>query len=1151
MATAHPRTANRNVRLTTLRTGLEVRGKWACSVLFVVLVCCLTSAFAQQASSVFYKFDVVAQTGQTTSAGTFSGFGNGPSVSEMGMVGFMGQVGTAGNSVFMGNGSATPIWVTTGFLSSSRIFGDSAQINRTNQILANDEVSGSPPAYFDRIWDGNNPGNFTLVAEGCGSCQFPSVLSNGTLNNLNQAAIIGFDQSFNTLLLTPNGGSFNQVTINGVPLRPMMDDLGEIVVYDSTKSQISFYSNNLATVTDIADSTEFTALGQSPGISRNGSVIAFYGNINAAGATHWNTTAGPGVFVSVNLGGGAQKILRIAGNQTLPELGYDTAGNKITFSSTGFNPNQRVGVADLDLGVPGITNDSFIVSFIGTPTAASRDNPDYPGHPLLFSSQQGFWTTRVDVENQLQSPNAIVFHARGAIRVAQIGDLVQGLTINQISVFDSIALAGADDAGTLRTMRRGDHYVSFWVADASNNQMILRGAHLDSDQDGLLDHWETNGIDMTGSGVPDLNLPLMGANPNTRDVFLEIDWLADQTDHVHTPAPGVVSAFINFGTGSFFTSNFANAPALSGNMYGARLDGSAPDDIPASINVHIDGGPGTDALGNPLSIGMGTGNLLGGDQIGMPGHPRQNIDVVYFGVPCPPSALFINTTGKCSAAIPGLTTRSFSGIKDAFFGTADKRAREFAFHYAVFADSHSAILDSSNNPFVSKVIQPISNNSLTSATALPPFPPGESDFSGQVLKITGGTGAGQVRTITGDAGNTIQISPNWSTNPDTTSSFVLLDGSSGQAEVYIANAPDANSLPGNDVVLSMRGFGIGAHHLLATPCEQWRTLTHEFGHNLGLRHCGTDANSQNCINTPLTYMSVMSYAWQLQCTPQQGPGYSIAGDPTFNDVANLNHVFYDVNIAMGNTFELGGLGWSTLDHQREPDLQNYNALNGPIDLFPPAVTITSPAPLTVVSQGNNLTVTFNSQDNVGVVSAAASFDVAGTGQPQQVVATNTGGNTYQAVFNSISGPNAYRTVQASAVDPSGNVGFSQVPVQVGSGTSGAPVLSGHTLDQGKPSNGVMYVDLQLTNTGVSDADNIEITAISFATLGGSGTVTLNSESPKLPISMNSLLVGASKKIRLYFNVPSTVTSFSVTENGTFKNAANAGFTFSISETDTP
>ena len=65
-----------------------------------------------------------------------------------------------------------------------------------------------------------------------------------------------------------------------------------------------------------------------------------------------------------------------------------------------------------------------------------------------------------------------------------------------------------------RTERQGEHRVTFWASiDGGAGQMIVAGDHLDSDQDGLLDHWETQGIDLEGTGVIDLDLPAMGANP--------------------------------------------------------------------------------------------------------------------------------------------------------------------------------------------------------------------------------------------------------------------------------------------------------------------------------------------------------------------------------------------------------------------------------------------------------------------------------------------------------------------------------------------------------------------------------------------------------------------------------------------------------------
>lgn len=45
----------------------------------------------------------------------------------------------------------------------------------------------------------------------------------------------------------------------------------------------------------------------------------------------------------------------------------------------------------------------------------------------------------------------------------------------------------------------------------------------DRDGDGLLDDWEENGIDFDGVAPPDIDLPAMGADPDVKDIFVEID----------------------------------------------------------------------------------------------------------------------------------------------------------------------------------------------------------------------------------------------------------------------------------------------------------------------------------------------------------------------------------------------------------------------------------------------------------------------------------------------------------------------------------------------------------------------------------------------------------------------------------------------------
>jgi hypothetical protein len=75
---------------------------------------------------------------------------------------------------------------------------------------------------------------------------------------------------------------------------------------------------------------------------------------------------------------------------------------------------------------------------------------------------------------------------------------------------------------------------------------------MDTDGDGLLDVWETQGMHLNpgdathaatfgtcannfNDGMPCVNLPAMGANPFFRDIFVEIDWEHGTDGHLHIP----------------------------------------------------------------------------------------------------------------------------------------------------------------------------------------------------------------------------------------------------------------------------------------------------------------------------------------------------------------------------------------------------------------------------------------------------------------------------------------------------------------------------------------------------------------------------------------------------------------------------------------
>ncbi|MCH7534730.1 MAG: hypothetical protein IH948_03120, partial [Bacteroidetes bacterium] len=66
----------------------------------------------------------------------------------------------------------------------------------------------------------------------------------------------------------------------------------------------------------------------------------------------------------------------------------------------------------------------------------------------------------------------------------------------------------------------------------------------DSDSDGLSDDEETNGIDINNDGFIDLNLQALGADPQHKDIFVEVDFMSGQQPDFNALL-NVISAFQN------------------------------------------------------------------------------------------------------------------------------------------------------------------------------------------------------------------------------------------------------------------------------------------------------------------------------------------------------------------------------------------------------------------------------------------------------------------------------------------------------------------------------------------------------------------------------------------------------------------------------
>ena len=618
--------------------------------------------------SIYYDYNVMASTGDVTTTGdTISSFKGETSINDNGRVAFVANVTGAngnGTAVITANGIGSPVKISFANPSTARQY-DFAQITTDNLVVSKDLISGSD---FVRTWNALSPGsNSIIVKDGDPSptpivpyeiVQIASRAEDGNTSFVGTAGStsVYVKGSVHTSLQSLSGGGYRPMIGNGnvVAVRTGVAPNQSIVVDAPSYGKIL-----TATLGD------FTAVSQ-PGISDDGMVVAFAGN---------SASKGKGIFMSYFNGTNFTDAIQVAG---LPkELGQDDAGNNVFLKDFDFSAvggptlSNRVGVVHRAAGAPGLADDTILLTFIATPSAAGKTN-SHAGMPYLFNANKGIWTLRINASVPLHMvgtpAGAVEFDRKTSpMPVVQVGDTIGGKIVTDFTLFDPIATAARDQSGAARaTIDDGDNYVVFHAITGAGD-MVIRAAQLDTDSDGLYDHWERagGGVDINLDGSIDLNLNAMGADPMHKDVFLEIDWLKPDFDthRNFSPQAAALTTFIN---------QFANAPLNN------------PDGI-MGVKVHIDAGAG-------LSQNMGAGSLQGGDQIAHSGDDK-HINIVYYGN-VDPTAAFPGNVDEYGRPI---VTRAFEDIKKNFFSTTDKGSREVAFKYVLFADHYGIKKNAAGN----------------------------------------------------------------------------------------------------------------------------------------------------------------------------------------------------------------------------------------------------------------------------------------------------------------------------------------------------------------------------------------------------------------------------------------------------------------------
>jgi hypothetical protein len=462
--------------------------------LFVVTLCLTGFLCGTASASPFYDYKVVAITGQ---AG-LTGIGDSPSINDHGDVAFVGVLAAGlGQGVFKGNGVGDPINIS-GFTGALRVYGRAVQINNNGKIVARDQFPGSPPSNFIRLWDANQLNTSDIIASGGPAANdYDAVFAFPAVNNNNQVVFSALGRHLTLApsvckeaecLVTPTGNpipafEFNEVVLPS-PLRPMIVDDGRIIVRAGNlpTSPIRLYSNDLSSFITIAETpTNFTALGGSPGVSDDGSIVVFYGDLTMAGAKSFNTTPGPGIFASIETGTGrvTQRIAGVAGNGFLdpgetfddinPNGTYD-AGEPDKGPFASFDPDSRVGVNSthrdepfIDVNKNGIKdpNESF--------TDANNNGRFDPGQHavtivyMAFDSlgRRGLYTNRLNFFNT--SVGGVTFTVSIPTLVVKQGETIPGVpgAVQTMQISDP-----------LNNRDRGD--IAFWISTTFGSQAIIR-----------------------------------------------------------------------------------------------------------------------------------------------------------------------------------------------------------------------------------------------------------------------------------------------------------------------------------------------------------------------------------------------------------------------------------------------------------------------------------------------------------------------------------------------------------------------------------------------------------------------------------------------------------------------------------------------------
>ncbi|MGB6301982.1 MAG: tandem-95 repeat protein, partial [Rivularia sp. (in: cyanobacteria)] len=386
----------------------------------------------------FYKYTVIAKEGVQG----IQDLGNRTSINDAGRVALTGDLDTSvfgKNAVFSGDDLTSLKNIAPASVLSNRRFGTAVEINNAGQVIAGFRQTTGGSAI--RLFDSNSTDSYETIATGGGFLSEFAATFIASVNNSGESVFTAINKNFtDDLLVTASKPLVLPSTVNLATLRPMIADTDDVVVKygNQANSPILLFDNDLNVIDTIASSGDFTQLGQSPGISDDGKVVAFYGEDND----------GAGIFAWSDGQTTPTRIAGISGNGILdPGETYEDKNGNGKFDSgeidvglfKSFDPNSRVGVS-FNLKSPD--------QGIGTVTYIATDTNDKEG---LYTSSFGLTDViSLNPEFEVLTPDV----------VAKVGDSISGLKIKDLNIHDPINKSGE---------------VAFW-ADTDSGEAVIKAS---------------------------------------------------------------------------------------------------------------------------------------------------------------------------------------------------------------------------------------------------------------------------------------------------------------------------------------------------------------------------------------------------------------------------------------------------------------------------------------------------------------------------------------------------------------------------------------------------------------------------------------------------------------------------------------------------